>query len=262
MKLIKLLKPFTTPIIWILIPLILGLFLTRQARKKKGLRFGWYLLLLATAILLFFSNRFVSNSLIYILESRYEPASIDTLSKLDIMVILSGGVNRPNKYNKNFRVMSTTFARISEGIDAFNQSNAEKLILSGAGSNIRTKSDSQKDGEAMEKLAIQLGVSEDKIIVEPNSLNTTAHAIELAKLFPPEKNLKIGIVTSALHMSRSKKAFDKKFQPKNVVPVPVNYSFASPGFKITSFIPSSGALSQSTSALHEFIGMLWFSIRY
>jgi uncharacterized SAM-binding protein YcdF (DUF218 family) len=260
--LIELLKPFATPIIWILIPLILGLILTKNLRKKKGSKLGWYLLLLGTLLLLLFSNRFVSNSLVYILESRYEPASIDSLSELDIMIILSGGVRRPSRFNEHFRVMSVTFSRISEGIEAFNKSNAKKLILSGAGSNSREKQESQKDGEAMKNLAIQLGVPEDKIIVETNSLNTMEHAIELRKLFPPEKNIKIGIVTSALHIFRSKKAFNKKFQSENILPIPVNYVYSLPEFNLKSFIPSSSALSQSTYALHEFIGILWLSIRY
>lgn len=259
---IELLKPFSTPIIWVLIPLILGLFFTKQLRKKKGSRLGWYLLLLGTLILLIFSNRFVSNRLVYILESGYKPVSIDTLSTLDIMVVLSGGVRRPNKFDENFKVMSVTFSRISEGIEAFNQSNAKKLVLSGAGSNSRAKQDSQQDGEAMKKLAIQLGVPEDKIIVETNSLNTMEHAIELSKLFPPEENFKIGIVTSALHILRSKKAFNKKFLSENIVPIPVNYVYSFPKFNIKSFMPSSAALSQSTYALHEFIGILWLSIRY
>lgn len=259
---IELLKPFSTPIIWILIPLITGLFFTRHLRKKKGSKFGWFLLCLGTLILLFFSNRLVSNSLVYILESKYEPASIDTLSNLDIMVVLSGGVRRSTRFNKDFEISPATFSRISESIKAFNQSNAKKLVLSGAGANSGTKLDIQKDGEVMKKLAIQLGVPEDNIIVETNSLNTMEHAIELVKLFPPEKNLKIGLVTSALHLLRSKKAFNKKFQSGNIVPIPVNYIYSSPKFDLTSVIPSSVALSQSTYALHEFIGILWLSIRY
>lgn len=258
----ELLKPFTTPIIWILIPLILGLILTKFSRKKKGSKFGWYLLLSGTLTLLLFSNKLVSKRLVYFLESRYEPASINTLSNLDIMVILSGGVRRPNRFDKQFKVMSVTFSRISEGIEAFNQSNAKKLVLSGAGSNTGTKLESQKDGEAMKKLALQLGVPEEKIIIEPNSFNTMEHAIELVKLFPPEKKLKIGLVTSALHMLRSKKAFNKKFQSDSIIPIPVNYILSSPEYNLQSFIPSSEALSQSTYALHELIGILWLSIRY
>ena len=98
--------------------------------------------------------------------------------------------------------------------------------------------------------------------METNSLNTVEHAIELRKLFPPDKNLKIGIVTSALHIFRSKKAFNKKFQSENIVPIPVNYVYSLPEFNLKSFIPSSSALSQSTYALHEFIGIIWLSIRY
>jgi len=260
--LIELFKPISTPIIWVLILLIPGLLLTKHLRKKKGSKLGWYLLLLGTLTLLLFSNRFVSNGLVYFLESRYEPATKNTLSNLDIMVVLSGGIRRSNRFNKNFEVMPVTFSRISEGIEAFNQSNAQKLVLSGAGSNTGTKLESQKDGQVMKNLAIQLGVPEENIIVEQNSFNTMEHAIELVKLFPPEKKLKIGLVTSALHMLRSKKAFNKKFQSDSIVPIPVNYIHSSPEFNLKSFIPSSEALSQSTYALHELIGISWLSIRY
>jgi len=260
--LIELFKPISTPIIWVLILFISGLFFTRHIRKKKGSKFGWYSLLLGTLILLLFSNRLVSNRLVYLLESRFKPASINTLSTLDIMVVLNGGIRRSNRFNKHIEVMSVTFSRISEGIEAFNQSNAKKLVLSGAGSNTRTKLGTQKDGAVMKNLAIKLGVPEENIIVEPNSFNTMEHAIELVKLFPPEKKLKIGLVTSALHMLRSNKAFNKKFQSDSIVPIPVNYIHSSPEFNLKSFIPSSEALSQSTYALHELIGILWLSIRY
>jgi len=259
---IELFKPISTPIIWVLILLVSGLFLTKHLRKKKGSKFGWYLLFLGTLILFLFSNRLVSNRLVYFLESRYEPASNNTLSTLDIMVVLSGGIRRPSRFNNNFEVVPATFSRISEGIEAFNQSSAKKIILSGAGSHSRTKLESRNDGEAMKNLAIQHGVPEDNIIVETNSYNTMEHAIELVKLFPPEKKLKIGLVTSALHMLRSKKAFNKKFHSDSIVPIPVNYIYSSPKFDLNSFVPSSDALSQSTYALHELIGILWFSIRY
>ncbi len=259
---IELFKPISTPIIWVLILLIPGLFLTRHLRKKKGSRLGWYLLLLGTVVLLVFSNKLVSSRLVCFLESRYEPASINTLSTLDIMVILNGGIRHSGRFNKRFQVVPVTFSRISEGIKAFNQSNAKKLVLAGADASSRTKLDSKKDGKAMKNLAIQLGVPEDSIIVETNSHNTMEHAVELAKLFPPEKKLKIGLVTSALHMLRSERAFKKKFHSDSIVPIPVNYIYSSPKFNPKSFIPSSGALSQSTYALHELVGILWLSIRY
>jgi uncharacterized SAM-binding protein YcdF (DUF218 family) len=260
--LIELIKPISTPIIWILILLIPGLLLTRHLRKKKDSKLGWYLLLFGTLILFIFSNRIVSNGMVYFLESRYEPASINTLSTLDILVILSGGIRRPNRFNKNHEVIPVTFSRISEGIKAFNQSNAKKLVLSGAGSNSKPKQDNKQEGQAMKDLALQLGVPEDKIILETNSCNTIEHAVEVVKLFPPEKKLKIGLVTSALHIMRSKKAFNKNFHPDNIVPIPVNYICSSTKLDLKSLIPSSDALSQSTYALHELIGILWLSVRY
>jgi uncharacterized SAM-binding protein YcdF (DUF218 family) len=52
------------------------------------------------------------------------------------------------------------------------------------------------------------------------------HAIELAKLFPPTKNVQIGIVASALHVPRAVQAFSKKFPKNAVVPIPVGYIYS------------------------------------
>jgi len=258
--LIELFKSISTPIIWVLIFLISSLIFTKKLRKKKGSRFGWYLLLSGTLVLLLFSNRLVSNQLVYFLERQYQ--SVNTLSTLDIMVILNGGIYRPNRFNKCSEVGAVTFSRLSEGIKAFKQSSANNLVLSGAGSSSGTKLDSQRDAEVMRNLAIQLGAPKDNIIVETNSHNTMEHMIELAKLFPPEKKLKIGLVTSALHMLRSEKAFNKKFHSDSIVPIPVNYISSSPQLTFRNVIPSSEALSESTYALHELIGIVWYSIRY
>jgi uncharacterized SAM-binding protein YcdF (DUF218 family) len=74
------------------------------------------------------------------------------------------------------------------------------------------------------------------------------------------KDMKIGLVTSAYHMKRSEKEFRKFF--KNVLPLPASYLYASPaGTPAVGYIPQSQWLYNNTLVLHEYVGKLWYSIK-
>ena len=87
-------------------------------------------------------------------------------------------------------------------------------------------------------------------------------AVELAALLSATKEKRIGLVTSALHMMRSERAFNSRFPDDTIVPIPVNYLYIPLECNIKSVIPSAGDLVRSASAVHEWIGMIWYPIRY
>ena len=132
------------------------------------------------------------------------------------------------------------------------------MVLSGAGD----QRDSETNAEVMKDIAIALGISKKNIIIECESHNTMEHAIELAKLFPLAEGGLIGIVTSALHMPRTVQALRKKF-PKNAVsPIPVDYIYSPLKYSFKNLIPRVDAFSTSSYAIHEWIGVLWYWVRY
>ncbi len=114
----------------------------------------------------------------------------------------------------------------------------------------------------MKELAMRLGVQEDEIIVEDTSKNTMENATRLRKLLAAEERLKIGLVTSAMHMSRAERVFKKVYAKDTIVPTPVAYLYDPPESFLKSLVPSVSALELSTYAIHERIGMLWYAIRY
>src|SRR5690606_41206630 len=71
---------------------------------------------------------------------------------------------------------------------------------------------------AMKQLAVELGVPEDRIVVEPNARNTREHPIELLRLRVVEPDDTIGVVTSSWHLPRAMREFEKVFP--DVVAVP------------------------------------------
>ncbi|HEC03775.1 MAG TPA: YdcF family protein [Phycisphaerales bacterium] len=153
------------------------------------------------------------------------------------------------------RAIST---RQGGGVRVFKRSGAKILVLSGGGSPWGTET----EAVVMKNLACELGVEQGRIVTEQESYNTMEQAVLLAKLLSGKKDRRIGLVTSALHMLRSEKTFRSRFPEDTIVPVPVNYLYKPPRRHVKSIIPSVKALSESTCAVHEWIGLVWYSIRY
>ena len=248
---VVLLKSLTTPVVWVLVLMLLSLILIFRPDKKRRFKLGKYALFLGICILFLLSIEPVSNLLIYSLECRYELPSDEVLSDLDIVVILGGGANLAGGLREHTEVSGATYARVFNGVRIFKQSGAKNVALSGA-----------SEADVMKMLACELGVQESKIITETRSGTTMENATELAKLLPETKQRQIGLVTSALHMLRSEKTFKRIFPDDTIVPIPVNYIYSPFRYNPENFIPSTSTLSKSNYAIHEWIGFLYYLIRY
>ena len=111
----------------------------------------------------------------------------------------------------------------------------------------------------MAKLAEKLGVPKEKIRIEPNSKNTGENAAEVNNMFV-NKNINIGLVTSAFHMKRSEREFKKYFN--NVLPLPAHYLYSSPaGNVVIRYMPQSGELNKTSIAFREIIAQLWYRLK-
>ena len=255
---IQLLKVLATPVVWILILMFLGLILTRRPPKKKRYRLGRCALFFALGILYLLSTNPVSDLLIYSLEYQYPVPSEEVLSTLDVVVVLGGGMSSQGGFRKCPEPSGAAYSRLYNGIRIFRQSGADILAFSGGGS----KDDLPSESEVMKTLALELGVREDRMITEGKSRNTMENGAELAKLLSSRQAGRIGLVTSALHMPRSVKVFRRQFPNSTIVPLPVNHLYSPDWRNPKNYIPSSGNLSRSNNALHEWIGMVWYVIKY
>ena len=126
----------------------------------------------------------------------------------------------------------------------------------------RPSNGGESEPEVMKTMAICLGVPEESIVTETRSRNTMESAIGLAQLLPPGQSRNMGLVTSATHMWRSYAVFTKQFPHDTIVPIPVQYVYCPMGWRVQSFVPSIWNFEQSTLALHEWIGILWYALRY
>jgi len=247
---VVLLKSLTTPIVWVLVLMTLSLIFIIRPSKKLRFKLGKCALFLGICILFLLSIEPVSNLLIYCLECQYKLPSNEVLSDLDMVVILGGGMNISGGLREHAEARGLTYARMFNGVQFFKQSGARKLALCGG------------SAEVMKELALELGVEESTIITETRSHTTMKNATELVKLLPPGEQRQIGLVTSALHMLRSEKTFKKQFPNDIIVPIPVNYIYSPEWYYLKHWIPSTKTFLNSNYAIHEWIGIVYYSIRY
>jgi len=254
----ELLQSFAAPVVWVLALMVLSLVLTCRLPKKRRYRLGKHALFLATCILFLLSTKPVSDLLVYSLECQHRLPSAEVLSTLDTVAILGGGMYTPGGLRDYSEPSGIAYSRLFHGVRIFKRSGAETLALCGGGSAPGIAS----EAEVMAALALELAVPESRIITETKSRNTMENGAELAKLLSPTGAKRIGLVTSALHMPRSVQAFRKQFPNDIIMPVPVNYIYSSDWRHLRGYIPSSDTLANSHCAIHEWIGMMWYAIRY
>ncbi len=254
---ISILKAFAEPLVWVLVLMVATLALMRSGRKRRGVRLGWYLLLAATIGFYLLGSDYVSNALLYTLESRYRPSNLQDANDIDAVVVLAGGALPASDFRPQGELLGITYARVAGGVAAFKKSGAELLVMSGGSA---SRGD-EPASEVMKRFAIEMAVPADKIVAQTVSRTTAEDAAEVAKLLPG-RGRRIGLATSALHMRRAERIFEAVFVNDEIVPIPVNYLYSPPRRKFKALLPSAAAIRLNSMVIHEYTGLLWYKLRY
>ena len=149
--------------------------------------------------------------------------------------------------------------RFIAGIELYKSGKAEKLIFTG-GLNPFSK-DLPPEGDIYVKEAISIGIPYKDLLTTYPVFNTSQEAKAIKKLLNQEIPLKpkrIILVTSAFHMKRAKKLFER--EGLFVQPYPVDFKISKSFFKSlynpTAWIPSASNLNESSKAIREIIGRI------
>ncbi|MEN6427654.1 MAG: YdcF family protein [Phycisphaerales bacterium] len=253
-----LIKSLATPLGWALLLLAAGLILTRFRRSGRRFRVGWYCLLAGTLILLVFSLDPVANLLTYSLECRYQPPSAEVLKTLDVVVVLGGGAYPSGGLRREPDLSRYAYPRLYRGVEYFRNSSAAVIAFCGG----PPRPGAENEADIMQAMAVALGVPTERTVVEPHSANTMMNAIGLAEILPEGEGRRIGVVTSAMHMMRSKRVFEQVFPQDTIVPLPVHFMYDPAPWITPKITPKVSHFEKSTMALHEWIGILWYAVRY
>jgi uncharacterized SAM-binding protein YcdF (DUF218 family) len=232
---------FVPPGIFLVLLLALVIRLFRRQRNSATLLLGFTIFLYLCTI------SAVADPVIRSLEARYTPPAAFSG---DVIVLLGGGatMDTPN-IDGHGHLSGYAANRLLTAAQLYHK---YKLpILTSGGKVLETTG---TEAEISRTILLSLGVPDDKIIVENQSLNTTQNAEYSKKLLDSYGFSQPVLVTSAFHMPRAVLQFHKA--GLKVLPWPTDYQ-ANVHSLVSwfDFIPSSGALTNIALSTKEYIGL-------
>jgi uncharacterized SAM-binding protein YcdF (DUF218 family) len=212
--------------------------------------------ILAVSILIICSLPIFSNKLITSLENEYMLSDASSAKTADAIVVLSGMVRTINGKNGLSYEWGEASDRIFAGIELIKKNKAPIMILTGGK---LPWSVGKPEGEYLRDVAIKYGVPNKNILLTENVENTDQEAKAVGKLLN-KTSPKIILVTSAFHMPRAQKVFEAA--GISIEPFAVDFLSGADKYTIMNFIPSAGALNQTSFFIRELIGRLYYSLKY
>jgi uncharacterized SAM-binding protein YcdF (DUF218 family) len=229
--------------------LVLILLLLGIIKNKK------MLIYLAIGVFYILSTPIFSNYFFRLVEGREYRVPISTIDSAYAIVVLSGMLEI-NEVGDSTYVEWGDPDRFLGGIALFKAGKAQKLIFTGG--KMPWDKAKKTEGEVLKECAISNGIPSDKILVTKDVENTADEAVAVNKILKPYK--KIILVTSAYHMYRAKKLFEK--QGIDVIPYKVDYKTSWKNtITIFSFLPSASNLELNEIGIREIIGRLFYYLK-
>ncbi len=221
---------------------------------RKKTKFVYSAIIFLTVL----SNGFFSGTLWRLLEYPWKRLDYSLVQPSDGIVVLSGGgVRLPSSNTKIIEWDDPD--RFLAGIDLYKANKSDRLIFTGGINPLA--SGLPPEGDIYIKESILRGIPKEDLLTTYPVSNTLQEAKAIKKLLNDEvtsSQKKIILVTSAFHMNRAKKVFER--EGIIVQPYPVDFkgnkTFLSSLRNPLMWIPSSSYLNKSTKAIREIIGRI------
>jgi len=225
----------------VIIIILIGLI----KNKKK-------LIYIAIGVLYILSTPIFSNNFFKLVEGIEYIKPISAIDSADAIVVLSGMLEINEVIDSTYIVWGDP-DRFFGGIAIFKAGKAQKLIFTGG--KMPWDKAKKTEGEVLKEYAISNGIPSKNIFVTKDVENTADEAVAVKELISPSK--RIILVTSAYHMYRAKRLFEK--QGFEVVPYKVDYKSAGEdAITVIDFLPSAGNLGMTETGIREIIGRLFY----
>jgi uncharacterized SAM-binding protein YcdF (DUF218 family) len=227
----------------------LGWWLSKRFRLT-----GNAIIMTSIALLLALSTGAGSRLLIAPLENRSLPVPNPKMVDAKAIVILGGGRSfaAPEDGNRD-QPGSQTLARLRHGARLHRLTGLPVLVSGGA---------PDRGGES-EAAVMARALREDFQIpvrwIEDTSENTAQNAAHAATMLREAGIDRVLLVTDAIHMSRAMQVFSRT--DLSLVRAPTDF-VSRKTLSVEDFIPNPRFLRHSHYALHEWIGLVWYQLRY
>lgn len=248
------------PSIIILMFLALGIHIHRKIFMKK-IRLITIIYLTFCLIFYIISIDITKDVLAKNIEKNYKVIMEEEICENATIVMLGGGIREgqngsfglqgTSSYSASVRLLET--ARIY--FKAKKNGKKAKILISGG----KVFNHYLSEAEVYKEYLLGLGIEEENIQIEKESKNTYENAINIKKMdFYDGK--KIILVSSASHMKRSEFIFEKV--GIEVIPAPCDYIYDPSSYDVFSFIPKGENIVSIKKILWEYIGIVYYKLRF
>lgn len=252
---------FTTPLGWVFVLGVLALAraaLSRRARGRGGRRAtGFGTLAAAWLVLMAASSPFVASALaarLAALGERWpQPPAWAAEEPPDVLLVFSGDLLGDER-RRDVTLGPASLQRLHAALAAARRWPAARVVFSGGS---RTK-DPVTAGMAMAEEAVRAGLDPARVIVEARSPDTRGNAVRCARIVAELGARRAALVTSPDHMARARAALAREGVASLALPsAPPPRAAPTAG----NLLPDATALQQTTSAVHELIGLFVYRLR-
>jgi uncharacterized SAM-binding protein YcdF (DUF218 family) len=210
-------------------------------------------------LLIVLASPAASQWLLNSLESQYPDRGITSEPPAQAIIVLGGTLNMPSDIHHASGITNSS-DRLLMGMRLYRAGKAPLLEVSGGDSPLLKKSRSVHEADEMRSLLNEWGVPDSAIIVEDASVNTHENALFTRRVLEQRGIQHIILVTSAIHMPRAIATFRRVgFE---VEAAPADFLTGWEADKIGfDWFPASGALVNSSNAIHEWLGLWVYRLR-
>jgi len=244
----KLLSVIISPIVWIVSLLLFSLLAKARERRRKAA-------IMATVLILFFSNSFVFSEFMRAWEA---PVMKDEdIHKTYDYGIVVGGMLAYDRANKRIN-FKQGIDRLLHAIELYKSGRIKKIFITGGSGSLTDQR--EKEAIHLRDYLLRAGFPDKDILIESDSKNTRENALFTSHILSRKnEGADYLLITSAYHMRRAIGCFKKvgirgDAYPTDFYTVSREYNFAD------LFIPYAGKLDNWTLLIHEVVGCVVYKI--
>ena len=202
------------------------------------------------------STPFVAERLVKGLEMQYPPIELEKTPVADVAIVLGGGIAEPAKPRIELELINES-TRLLHAVRLYRMGKVKKILL--IGGNLPWNDYPVAEADLMQQLLVEWGVPSDAIRAAGQSRNTYENMLEAVQLREAEKFESALLITSATHMPRAMGIFLRGGIP--IIASTVHITVVDHPLSVLDWIPNVKALSMTTAAMKEWIGLVVYRIR-
>jgi uncharacterized SAM-binding protein YcdF (DUF218 family) len=221
------------------------------------LRRGRWLVATTALLLLYLQSAPVTVAAFTAPLERYPPLDLERLPSADAIVVLGGGrySNAP-EYGRD-SASDFTLERLQYAAD-LERATGLPLVLSGG----------SVQGEPVAEATIMADLLRNtfgltaEILTETQSRNTAENAIYTKQVLEQHGWQRVFLVTRARDMPRAMRVFERNGTSPIAAPLRFDTQRDDGAGLLADWLPSARAMYQFREACHEYVGALWYLVRY